>query len=73
MERVISLLTTIISYPGKPFAWIVTKFKQMGNGSGNEGSIIEYMLWSFMFGIVMWILFICGAIWLMKHVTIFVH
>ena len=64
------ILRYVIGGPGRPLAIFLAKFKEMGDGTGNETEIIETEVWSVIFGIIIWTLAILAAIWVWQHVEI---
>jgi hypothetical protein len=49
--------------PGYPFAWFIGQIKVMGDGTGNESSTIEFMIWALVFAIIAWVSIVYGIVW----------
>ncbi|MDP3696923.1 MAG: hypothetical protein Q8R55_02715 [Candidatus Taylorbacteria bacterium] len=56
--------------PGSPFANFLRRFKQMGDGTGNESGMIEMFFWATVFGIILWAITIIGGIWAWNNLSI---
>ncbi len=61
------MFLNLLVYTGYPLATVLSFFMEMGDGSGNETGMIEFMTWAYRFGIVIWIGVVVIVSLLIKH------
>jgi hypothetical protein len=71
--KALAVLYILFFFPGYPFALLLSRLVTMGDGTGNESSIIAFQLWSVLFGVLVWVLVVFGCVWLSNHVSISFH
>lgn len=53
----------VLATPGIPFARFLEKFKQ-------RGTQLEFLIWSTVFGVIIWAFVVLGGIWVYNYLSI---
>ena len=71
--KILSVLVWLLCLPGIPFTHLLSHYKQMGDGTGNESGMISKMMWSLVFGVIIWVSTMIGVLWVVHHFTLSMH